>query len=804
MKPISLKLRGAIGIHSGLKQDELEIDLSRFSPGLIAIIGDNGSGKSTTMGNLTPYRCLAGKEGSLANQFYLKDSYRDFRFEMAGHVYRSYIVIDGRTGKQEAYLYEDGRPMNDGKTGTYDAAIEKLMGTEEIFFRSVFATQKAKSITSLTAGKRKELFMELLGFQRYELYAQHCKLQADDIETRIATDRGRLEQINQSLAKRPIVISELDQINRNLGTIDEEMRKLQELISKATAELCKSDRLLLEDKQKAVQVHDLGNEIGVLDAKKWKLNKDFEAEGLKLKDRRVEIEQEIARKQQIVEHKHEIEQSVIRLQTLRLQIKDLEERKAQLVEVEKEESKAEQDYRDEVYRYNQAVAGLANEDKALEVEKRNLLSRFDIDTQAAERELIEARRAAGLVSEVPCNTVPGLPEQCKLLSAAIVARDRIGDLSNRVVELKDDTYRWNNGLAALESRLKAIHHAMSDLIPPTNYVGDQFAERKRSIGFDPAQYTTVKMEIQTLEAKKWESLLEELRLAEASIEDRQKSLAELESRLIEVSDKHHSEVFNLDLEVTEKRVKLEGIKASLLPEKFHTEYLTLKTDLGHAQNQLKVTTDQRSHIMGDIQFRREMLKQLDQSAIDGETIQNGLKVSLSNLENWRLLQRACSKDGIPALELDAAGPAVSQIANELLASTFGTRFQIAFETTRQSKDGKKQIEDFDIWVYGDEGRKRIEDLSGGEEVWIEASIRQAIASYMRKQTGRDLACRFLDEADGPLSSAKAQNYLDMIRISHERESYHFTFIVSHRQELVAQVQQQIRFLPEEHKLDFVY
>lgn len=804
MKPLTLKLRGAVGIHDGLGLDDISIDFGGFQSGLVALVGPNGSGKTTVLENLHPYLQLASREGSLSNHFRLRDSYRDFTFELAGHSYRSYILIDAKTAKTEAYLYRDGAPLNDGKVNTYKAEIEKLLGSAELFFRSIFSCQNAESITSLTAGKRKELFMELLGLQRYDLYAEHCKLRGDEMEKDIAGQRGRLEQIAAQTSRKAVVMFELENCRKELAVAEEEIQNVEARVISGAAEVADKESLLAEDKLKAVQVHDLGNEISVLEAKKWKLDKDHKEELEKLGMSKKQIEEEIRRKQQIVEHKHEIEQSVIRLQTLRLELKEINERREQVLLIEREEERAREQYQIELSSYSMAVAEIANEEKMLEREKKNLLTQFDRDAQTAERELIEARRTAGLVSEVPCHAIVGLPEQCKLLSSAIAARDRISDLSSRVIELKDDTYRWNNGLADLESRYKANEERGRALVEPTNHVGDQFAGRIAAIGFDPARHLTVGKEIQTLEAKKWESLLEELRVAEATIEEKQKAVAEIAARVIETGNKHHIDSFNLGLEVTEKRAKWEGIKATLLAPEFYKHLQVLRNTNIIAQAELKALTDRRSGIAGDIQFRQEMLKQLDEAEAEARTITADLQRILSQLENWRLLQRACSKDGIPALELDAAGPAVSQIANELLASTFGIRFQISFETTRMSKDNKKQLETFEIRVYGAEGEKRIEDLSGGQRVWIEKAIQEAIAIYLSEKSGKEYLTSYADESDGALDPDNKQHFLDMLRESFKLGRRHFTFLITQTPEIWQQIQQRVHLVPADGRLELVY
>jgi len=173
------------------------------------------------------------------------------------------------------------------------------------------------------------------------------------------------------------------------------------------------------------------------------------------------------------------------------------------------------------------------------------------------------------------------------------------------------------------------------------------------------------------------------------------------------------------------------------------------------------------------------------------------------LSDWRLIQRACSKDGIPALELDAAGPAISRIANALLASSFGSRFQIRFETTRLSKDSRKQLETFDVGVYGQDGEKSLEDLSGGEQVWIERAIAEAIAIHLSESSHRSFGCTFQDEADGPLDPENKQNYLAMLRESFRLGRRCYGFIVSQTPDIWQQVDQRIHLDPARSQVQYV-
>lgn len=93
MQPLRLTLKGFRGIRDGLGRDEITLDLERLADGanLIAIVGANGSGKSTIMDCLTPFMglpsrvALAGAGGfSYYDHVYLPESVKDLTWAHEG------------------------------------------------------------------------------------------------------------------------------------------------------------------------------------------------------------------------------------------------------------------------------------------------------------------------------------------------------------------------------------------------------------------------------------------------------------------------------------------------------------------------------------------------------------------------------------------------------------------------------------------------------------------------------------------------------------------------------------------------
>lgn len=143
MRPLYLKLKGFKGVRSGSGKDELEVDFSACT-GLVAVAGPNGSGKTTVLDNLHPYRIMPYRAGSYSsrafsyyNDCYGSDASKEFVFELNGRRYRSLLLIDVERKRQEAYLYEEAKSewkaLSDGKTDTYDRTVENLLGSPQLF-----------------------------------------------------------------------------------------------------------------------------------------------------------------------------------------------------------------------------------------------------------------------------------------------------------------------------------------------------------------------------------------------------------------------------------------------------------------------------------------------------------------------------------------------------------------------------------------------------------------------------------------------------------------------------------------------
>lgn len=760
MKLLSLTLRGAWGVFEGIGKDEVTVDFTRFSSGLIALVGGNGSGKTTLLENLHPYRRLASREGSLAKHFRIRDSRRDLTFEIGGVTYRSLIIIDAQTAKQEAYLYREGVPVNDGKTSTYDIAVEQLLGSDELYFRSIFAAQNAESITSLTAGKRKALFMELLGLDRYARYEEAAKTLASGVEIETAKVQ---EQVLRSRGE----LSIRDTVTTNLRTATEERDTLEVKVAECSGELntrsAEVDALMVRiTEQNALRpgIIALEHDIEVLAEKQTALGSTWKAASATTAKKAKEITSEIERAEGVLAHEKDIRAKLAELATLRIQ---------------EEAWKVKLEARNVVV---EAERTAHNRFVALSGKHAVEMSQAQNRVRTAETIVTNLKTTAELSLRVPCAELPGVPERCELLSVALGARGRIG---------------------AAEFDLALCQQALAELAlqEPTN--GEDFTAQITAVGYDAENHNRVRESITAIVKARWEALAGELDVTAAVLGEKRKALTDLEERSKEEEARYAGENHELHEQITLKKQELANRELAC-DETLVDQYGNAKRKCDLLASRLRALTEGQADARASIAQAERRLAEL----ANVEAQLSVLEVKETSLrthgERLRFIVSACSKDGIPALELDAAGPAVSRIANELLTSTFGSRYQISFETTRESSDGKKQIETFEIRVYGADGEKHIEDLSGGQRVWIEKAIQEAISIYLSEKSGREYMTSYSDEYDGALDPDNKQHFLEMLRESFRLGRRHHALVITQTPEIWEQIQQKLIMRPAENTI----
>ena len=436
MKPLSLRLKGFLGIKAGLGVDDVTIDLSNLPPGIVVLSGPNGSGKSTIIDSLTPFRLMAYRAGATyspaAFSYYEQcygDAVKDFEFELNGQLYRSLVIIDVDARKQEAYLYrKDGEdwvtmPGIDGKVNTYDKAIEDLVGSPQLFFTSIFRCQNARALAEYSKGDIKALFVELLNIDHLKLISEKARRIKQELTGRTETllfERKRLADIAATKTEKIRFMSEtekniqealtaLDNLTGDTVKIQGEINECDVAIAGHTKAMEEKASLEAEAKARTAKAHELRE---LHDRKAA----DFSAKEAALKEKREKASILISALSQLrakAARKVELDTTI---RDLRETLPPLEEKHAALLS--------------ELSVFATIETAMAQKEKQLQIVK---LQR-DHAIRDAERSLAEANKAAARLNDVPCSL--DMAQQCRFVADAVAAKEAIPALTETLAAVR--------------------------------------------------------------------------------------------------------------------------------------------------------------------------------------------------------------------------------------------------------------------------------------------------------------------------------------------------------------------------------
>ena len=561
MKPTLLRLRGAIGIRDGLGLDEIEVSFAGLTPGLVAIVGKNGSGKTTILDNLHPYLELPSRDGSLANHFFLRDSYRELHFEVGGAFYRSEILIDARTGKVEAYLYHGSKPLNDGRVSTYKPAIEKLLGSPEVFFNSVFVSQGSSGVTSLTPSKRKDLFFELLGLQIYDGYNQHAKARAEELEKDLMVKTALIEEIEKDSSDKPSLRETLERAESTLGEIRRDIsgKEIERLANDTELESCRKNAERL-GRIKAER-ESLSEELTLLAQRLSSTDRDYEAEAKKLAGEIKLIEKEISRTNSIISHSDEITEKLEQLRSLRKELEELVRLQTAVQEISQMQSELFMINEQKWNEYHRESTKLQHKEERLIADERSLLNMHVQERNNLFAQLQELRAASLLVDEVPCRGSEDLPGQCKLLRHSMEAEEKASVVWQRIKVLDRAGEDIGPENAAMRQQLEEIAQKKYELdrTKPKPFDSASFDERREELHYDAKRHAEVRALVKTLEEEKWQRLSEELLVAQSVLKEKKSSCDLIGSQIERLRVQRDVIIGQLSDEIAGKRERLNDL-----------------------------------------------------------------------------------------------------------------------------------------------------------------------------------------------------------------------------------------------------
>jgi exonuclease SbcC len=132
----------------------------------------------------------------------------------------------------------------------------------------------------------------------------------------------------------------------------------------------------------------------------------------------------------------------------------------------------------------------------------------------------------------------------------------------------------------------------------------------------------------------------------------------------------------------------------------------------------------------------------------------------------KTLERAFSKDGVPALLIEQALPEIEEQANKILDRLSAGGMSVHFDTQKQFKDKHRddKKETLDIVISDSAGPREYEMFSGGEAFRVNFAIRLALSRVLAQRAGARLQTLVIDEGFGSQDADGVQRLIEAINM----------------------------------------
>ncbi len=753
MKINRLRLYGWIGVQKGLGLQDLELDF-RGLKGLIALSGKNGTSKTTVMESLQPYRTLASRKRSLSAHVTKRNSVKELDFDFQGNNYQTKVLIDCDSGKQEGYIWKNGDSEVDGKARNYDAYIENLFGSKDLFFNSIFCAQNSSKLSDLTTGRLKELFAEFLRLDQYIAYEKTTKQCIGLLGSQGTAYQTQLDSIRDRLTQYGDLQGKLTQARADLGSANEaHARAIRELVE-IDADIAKIKEVIASNLAQNARLTDFNKRIA--DAEQA-----IQGEMGAYVDRVVSIRAEV----------RNVKQEIVKLSTV-LKDKEWIERAM--------------------------------------VRSKELAEKIEIKTNTISKELQDIAKLKDQVREVEDavrREVTPYPNEAKILLLKEQIRGlkaQASDLEKRDPECVSSVCSFIETALSAERSLPALEKQLVEVVEARK------AHDTKSIKIaEDLNVKKIALQVKEKEASKFVAGIQKLLTANKKEYAGASKLAGQEGDLREALARKEA-AKKREKELTAQGMglkgdcarKVEGLKAELLG--FRNTYAKILSQIDtdadsrlERMDQGKLTAEKSKH---DCETRitdyMAVFRSIENSITEKITLEKQLaeieakgSIIEAQVSEWTYLRNALSKDGIRALEIDSVAPSISAYANQILFNTFGPAYSVKLKT--QDDEGREVL---DILAIEEDGRETLlEDLSGGEKCWSLKALRLAMTLIAKQKSGRAFETAMADEEDGALDAENAQNFIRLYRSFMEAGGFESCLFISHRPECVAMADNVLEF-----------
>lgn len=337
----------------------------------------------------------------------------------------------------------------------------------------------------------------------------------------------------------------------------------------------------------------------------------------------------------------------------------------------------------------------------------------------------------------------------------------VSRLETRLAEIDKTVIAWDE---AGQSELLAVMQSLEkdDFEADARAALSNFQQEVVKLAYDPAHHQAVRQRRDSLRdvvARK-----RALESAEAAVKPLTATIADLQKQ---IEDQGVSSA--------EMRQELEDARAQLVA--FRAEAKDLRT-VEDTVFQMRREQNEANRKVGVSQQRVAILEQQRERRKSLMVQRESLTLEIQQL---KMLEKACGRDGIQALLIERALPEIEDSANELLDRLTDGIMRVAFETQRQLKTSDALRETLDIRILDGSGERPYENYSGGEQFRINFAIRLALSKILAKRAGARLQTLVIDEGFGSQDPNGRQRLIEAIKTI--EQDFACILVITHVEEL---------------------
>lgn len=831
MIPVRMQLTGFLSY-----LDTVDISFDDFD--LACISGQNGAGKSSILDGIT-WALFDKARGSgdeiINSRADAAEVILDFDYE--GSLYRvQRSKARGKTTLLEFFIRDEGerwRPLTESSIRATEAKIQKILRMDyETFINASFFLQgKADQFSQQSPGDRKRILANVLGLEIWETYRlQAAKtIRAHEQERAILT--GQLQSYDDELAREPQYKERLSQLQKDLVNLDELLKSKTGALDAALQQenLLQSLRKSLDEKTARLRT-----EQQRLDEQhKRYTERTAERDTYqKILEHASEIEKQYQswlKDRQQLEHWESLKSSLRKVEEKRAAQQGIIDQKRAGLQAQRDALRLRQSEKETLENdaptVEQNLAGLQSEAAALMEQKQNqsvLMEKVQVlrlevveletNQQTHTRELNslteridrlgEAEEEACPVCKKPLSASERQRMVTELQTDKTALETHVGEMTGQLQLKRSQIKSITEQLTALQNvdaRLQQVQQMITREETRLSHIRETVADFEKK--FKP-QLAVLENSLQTEDFEP-AARAELTRLAAEAgaigydaLEHEKVSQAELSGRSSEDAmrqvDKARAALSPLEREITTIETSIakeEKSLTSLMEEKqaAEKEYEEMaaripnKSILEREVYTLKEQTNIKRSEVGAAENNLNNLKNIRERQ---KTLLAQRDEILRQISRLKDLERAFSKDGVPALLIEQALPEIEIQANDLLERLSNETMSLKFETQADYKSGKRtdKKETLEIKISDSSGEYReYEMYSGGEAFRVNFAIRLALSRVLAHRAGARLQTLVIDEGFGSQDADGRQRLIEAI--NQVRRDFEKILVITHLEEL---------------------